>query len=303
METPACPPSGKRVKGNLYFHVCVLEALDTLLRERVQLATTQAGLSPYTDFNVIKIDAAGQRISLLSYAHFFDHPFPALQSAAVVNLASGRVKRINYDPAQNPPILHRKELLLPPDHPQVPMFAALTRQLEAAGLFRDARRIGFTREWQARLLSAGYEVRDHQLVPLNDATQSASSSTEPSSTETLARHRTALQRYALSTPMQALHRHGYLDGTRIVFDYGCGKGDDVRILHVDGVEARGWDPHFAPDTPKTAADIVNLGFVINVIEDLAERTQALRDAYHLARQLLSVSRFDIDNGRDRKSVV
>jgi DNA phosphorothioation-associated putative methyltransferase len=148
METPACPPSGKRVKGNLYFHVSVLATLDTPLRERVRLAAAQACLSSHADFNVIKIDETGQRISLLSYAHFFDHPFPVLQSAAVVNLASGRVKRIHYDPSQNPPILHRKELLLPRDHPQVPMFAALTRQLEAAGLFRDARRIGFLREWQ-----------------------------------------------------------------------------------------------------------------------------------------------------------
>jgi DNA phosphorothioation-associated putative methyltransferase len=127
-------------------------------------------------------------------------------------------------------------------------------------------------------------MRDHHLVPLNDATHS-----EPSSTETLARHRTALQRYGLSTPMQALHRHDYLDGTRTVFDYGCGKGDDIRILHANGIAATGWDPHFAPDAPKTAADIVNLGFVINVIEDPAERTRVLRHAYHLARRLLSVS--------------
>ena len=290
---------GKKVKGNLYAHCAALSALDPEVRERIRLAATCANLKAETDFNVIKVDAAGQRISLLSYQHFFEHPFPALQASAVVTLASGHVKRITYDPAQNPPILHRKELLLPHDHPHVPMFAALTRQLEAAGLFRDARRIGFAREWYERLLSAGYEVRDHHLVPLTDATQSQSSSTEPSSTEpsstepssteTLARHRTALQRYALSTPMQALHRHGYLDGTRTVFDYGCGKGDDVRILHATGIAASGWDPHFAPDAPKTAADIVNLGFVINVIEDPAERTRVLRHAYHLARRLLSVS--------------
>lgn len=275
---------GKRVKGHLYFHISALALLDAHLREQVRGAVTQAGLTADDEFNVVKIDEAGQRISLLYYAHFLDHPFPALQSSSVVNLASGRVKRLSYDPSRNPPILHRKELLLPHDHPQAPMFAALTQQLEAAGLFRDARRIGFAREWQERLLSAGYEVRDHQLVPLNDARQSVSSSAE-----TLARHRTALQRYTLSTPMQALHRHGYLDGTRTVFDYGCGKGDDVRILHANGVEASGWDPHFAPDTPKTAADIVNLGFVINVIEDTTERTQALCGAYALAKRVLSVA--------------
>lgn len=275
---------GKRVKGDRYVHLAALPELETLLREQIDLVRVRAKLVGDADFNVIKINGQGNQFSFLYYHEFFDHPFPALQSSAVVNLASGRVKRINYDPSQNPPILHRKELLLPHDHPQIPMFAALTRQLEAAGLFRDARRIGFLREWQERLRSAGYEVRDHQLVSLNCAVQ-----TEPSATETLARHRTALQRYALSTPMQALHRHGYLDGTRTVFDYGCGKGDDVRILLNSGIDARGWDPHFAPDAPKTAADIVNLGFVINVIEEPIERAQALRTAYSLAQRVMAVA--------------
>lgn len=275
---------GKRVKGHLYFHFSALALLDAHLREQVRGAVTHAGLTADAEFNVIKIDEAGQRISLLYYEHFFNHPFPALESSSVVNLASGRVKRLSYDPSRNPPILHRKELLLSHDHPQRPMFAALTQQLEAAGLFRDTRRIGFFREWQARLQSARYEVRDHQLVALNGVSQQ-----ERPLLGIPARHRTALQRYALSTPMQALHRHGYLDGTRTVFDYGCGKGDDVRILHTNGIEANGWDPHFAPDAPKTAADIVNLGFIINVIEDPAERTQALCDAYALARRVLSVS--------------
>ena len=39
---------------------------------------------------------------------------------------------------------------------------------------------------------------------------------------------------------------------------------------LDGLDAVGWDPHFAPDTPKEPTDVVNLGFVINVIEDSDE---------------------------------
>ena len=72
------------------------------------------------------------------------------------------------------------------------------------------------------------------------------------------RHRTALQRYSLSTPMQALFRHGYLDGRGSVFDDGCGRGDDVRILAALGVDAAGWDPHFAAGKEKREADVVNL---------------------------------------------
>lgn len=275
---------GKQVKGNRYFHVVALEKLEPHLREQVQFAVTRTSLSAETEFNVIKIDESGNQISLLDYEHFFDSPFPVLKRSYVVNLVSGSTKCLSYDPSKNPPILHRKELLLPHDHPQVPLFAALTQQLEAAGLFRDTRRIGFAREWQERLQSAGYEVRDHQLVSLNGVAQP-----EQSTTETLARHRTALQRYAFSAPMQALHRHGYLDETRTVFDYGCGKGDDVRILQQNGLAVAGWDPHFSPEAAKTHADIVNLGFVLNVIEHPSERTQTLREAYALADKVLSVA--------------
>jgi hypothetical protein len=137
---------GKWVKGNQYFHVGALEGLEPHLRERVQLAVTRIGLNPGAEFNVIKIDKASNQISLLDYEDFFDSPFPALKRSCVVHLASGRTKRLSYDPSKNPPILHRKELLLPYDHHQAPIFAALTQQLEAAGLFHNPHRIGLARE-------------------------------------------------------------------------------------------------------------------------------------------------------------
>ena len=48
-----------------------------------------------------------------------------------------------------------------------------------------------------------------------------------------------------------------------------------RNLVAGGIDAKGWDPHFAPENPKKRAEIVNIGFVLNVIEDLDERKQAL----------------------------
>ncbi len=275
---------GKNVRGDVYVHVSALTALRPHVCEQVHRATTRAKLAAETEFNVIKINGQRTKISLLYYPEFFESPFPALQHSCVVDVESGDIKRLRYDLSKNPPILHRKELLLPPDHPQAPTFAALTQQLESLGLFQDSRRIGFARQWQERLQSAGYEVRDHQLFPVNGTSQ-----IETPSIETPERHRTALQRYALSTPMQALQRHGYLDGMRSIFDYGCGKGDDIRILCHNGLDAKGWDPHFAPAVPTEPADVVNLGFVINVIEDADERAQALRAAYALARQVLSVA--------------
>ncbi len=106
---------------------------------------------------------------------------------------------------------------------------------------------------------------------------------------TVHRHRTAMVRHTLSQPMSLAVRHGMIRPGVTVFDYGCGQGDDLRALAAAGVEAMGWDPHFAPEAPRREAVIVNLGFVLNVIEDPAERVVALKGAWALATRVLVVS--------------
>ncbi|MCY4058413.1 MAG: DNA phosphorothioation-associated putative methyltransferase [Gammaproteobacteria bacterium] len=108
-------------------------------------------------------------------------------------------------------------------------------------------------------------------------------------TSTIERRRTALRRSALSSPMQHLLRFGFLDGTRTLFDYGCGRGDDLRLLAQMKVPATGWDPVFRADVDRQPADIVNLGFVLNVIEDAGERRETLKAAFSLAHKVLIVS--------------
>ncbi|WP_213981050.1 DNA phosphorothioation-associated putative methyltransferase [Sphingomonas sp. dw_22] len=105
----------------------------------------------------------------------------------------------------------------------------------------------------------------------------------------VARHRTAMVRHSLSQPVSLLVRHGLLRAGVSIFDYGCGQGDDLRVLVGGGIEATGWDPHFAPDAVKTAADVVNLGFVLNVIERPEERVEALKEAWNLTRTVLAIS--------------
>ena len=63
----------------------------------------------------------------------------------------------------------------------------------------------------------------------------------------------------------------------------------MRGLRENGLAASGWDPYFAPDAPVESADLVNLGFVINVIEDFGERLEALIRAWSLAGTLLVVA--------------
>jgi DNA phosphorothioation-associated putative methyltransferase len=73
------------------------------------------------------------------------------------------------------------------------------------------------------------------------------------------------------------------------FDYGCGLGEDVRFLKAARINAEGWDPYYLPDAPRQSAECVNLGYVLNVIEDQEEREQTLRAAFELARKVLVVS--------------
>jgi DNA phosphorothioation-associated putative methyltransferase len=87
----------------------------------------------------------------------------------------------------------------------------------------------------------------------------------------IARHRTALSRIDLSRPLKTAQADGLLNTETSVLDYGCGRGGDVRYLRHHGYQIEGWDPVHAPGGKRTEADLVNLGYVVNVIENPAEQ--------------------------------
>ena len=103
------------------------------------------------------------------------------------------------------------------------------------------------------------------------------------------RHRTAIRRLGHSRPVALAQAQGLIAPEFSFFDYGCGFGEDIQLLRDSGVQAEGWDPHYRPQTPLSAADCVNLGYVLNVIEEVQEREQTLRAAFDLARRALVVS--------------
>ncbi|MBJ8348843.1 DNA phosphorothioation-associated putative methyltransferase [Antrihabitans sp. YC2-6] len=74
-----------------------------------------------------------------------------------------------------------------------------------------------------------------------------------------------------------------------VFDYGCGRGSDIDFLRLMGYTADGWDPHHRPGAELCEAAVVNLGYVINVIELPSERVSTLKKAFELAKRALVVS--------------
>ena len=204
---------GKRVGGDTYVHRDATGLLHEKLSGVLERAITLAGT---TDWNVAKV--AASRASLLLYEDFDQEAFPALLRATTINLAAGTVKVVDYGQRHNPPILHRKELLLRSDDPRRPRFAALTRAAEDQGLFRNTNRIGTRRVWLQLIDDAGLELQGQTLIE------------KGATVIEVARHKTAMVRRDLSQPVALMRRWGLFDQSSTVFDYGCGQGDDIGIL-------------------------------------------------------------------------
>jgi DNA phosphorothioation-associated putative methyltransferase len=63
----------------------------------------------------------------------------------------------------------------------------------------------------------------------------------------------------------------------------------MKLIAERGHTSGGWDPFYLPDAEIIAANIVNLGYVINVIENENERRAALLRAWSLAKEVLIVA--------------
>lgn len=271
MRTPPAG-AGKRVGRSLYLHVSAVPGADQDMLERIERAAVAA---ERPDWNVAKVQ--GDAVSLLTYEAFDEVAFPALLAAVRVDLRDGIVTRTDYSARANPPILHRKETLLRPDDPRRPAFAAVTRLAEEHDLFVEPHRIGTRSAWLKRLEAAGLVVQGAKLVHRDEVPVD------------VVRHRTAITRRDLSQPVQVLVSHRILTQADTLLDYGCGQGDDVAALSANGFQAHGWDPHYAPDGLRRPADVVNLGFVLNVIEDRHERAETLTAAYRFAKRAMCVA--------------
>lgn len=279
---------GKTLPTAVYLHletpVCQSGDLADLI------STVAKGHGIDREFNVVKFRTDAPRLSFLAYPDFAHEAHPVLKRAVAIDLVSGRSHAISYRDNLNPPILHRKELLLAPPHPSIEMFAALSAAEERAGLYENVATIGFLLNWERLLRSRGIVIEGHSLQHLGTDDGGPERYAVPGSPAPIVRrHKTALTRYTLSKPVKSLVEFDQIAPGSTFFDYGCGLGDDVRGLLELGYDATGWDPVHARDVSKRAADTVNLGYVLNVIEDPAERLEALVDAWQLANRLLVVA--------------
>ncbi|MGE6417479.1 DNA phosphorothioation-associated putative methyltransferase [Alteromonas macleodii] len=272
---------GKKLPDAIYVHESTLPQLPEKLRN-VILAIGKALKIPREQWNLIKLSRKQFSLSLLHYPTFEEESYPALKQSVTVDLQKLTHKVTDYTNYDNPPILHRKETMVLPDHTQYEEFKQITEEGEQAGLYENSRHIGFKASWQALINAHGYELvdgrlfRNSALLPNNDDKK-------------IERDKTAIVRYELSAPMKVLAKHGFLEGQYSIFDYGCGRGDDLRELEAHGLDALGWDPNFLPDADKANADLVNIGFVINVIEERNERMEAIQGAWALTDKLLVIS--------------
>jgi DNA phosphorothioation-associated putative methyltransferase len=258
-------------------------------RFHAEIHRAEVAAAPASDWNLLKLHTNEFAVTFLSYPEFDDNPHPALAEATRINLNTGSVVRVDYRSRTNPPILHRKETFLAKGDCRIARFARLTAQEEAAGLYRDTARIGLRRHWLTLLKRLGLIHRGHELVHPSSTVNDASRASEQLAETVIERHRTAIKRYDLSKPVKQLLERGLLRQHDTLFDYGCGHGMDIEALQNLGYQADGWDPAFRPNGQRASAEVVNLGYVLNVIEDPNERIEVLRSAFSLTKRVLLVS--------------
>tara|TARA_R110002096_G_scaffold61399_3_gene152590 strand:+ start:319 stop:2190 length:1872 start_codon:yes stop_codon:yes gene_type:complete len=279
---------GKHLPSAIYVHEDAFVLLPKPLVDFVCQLSTELKI-PRDDWNLLKLYKKDYKYSLLSYPDFLSDSYPELEKSYTVSVAKKTVRKASYAESENPPILHRKELFLNPEHPKVKDFKIITKEGEKIGLYEKTSNIGFKKNWESLIRRKGYILQNGRIIPLRVCNEDECKKPTPIGDIEIKRHKTALSRDKLSVPMQYLARKGYLEGQYTVFDYGCGKGDDLKELISHGLEAYGWDPAYRKDQDVINSDIVNLGYVINVIDDREERTNTLKKAFSLSNKILIIS--------------
>ncbi|GLS89949.1 hypothetical protein GCM10007916_10160 [Psychromonas marina] len=272
---------GKQLPDAVYLHKDAFSALPKTLKGFIPAVAKALNIEE-DEWNLVKLFKKDFRLSLLHYPDFYQDSYPALKKSINVDLSKLSHRITEYAKSENPPILHRKETMVLTDNTYYEHFTQLTSEGENAGLYENTRLIGFKQSWLNLITRHGYELVDGRLFR-------SSAVMEATNENSIDRHKTAIVRHDLSAPMKTLAKSGFLEGDYSIFDYGCGRGDDLRELQAHGLDAIGWDPKFQPDNDKVTSDIVNIGFVLNVIEDQDERLEALLGAWELAEQFLIVS--------------
>ena len=141
--------NGKKIGSYIYFHKSLIKSRELKLPKIISNHPSFIKVP----WNVLKINIGQEdNFSLLLYKDFYKSLFPSLISSYTINLQKGSISRRNYDPI-NPPILHRKELLISRSSKRYLRWGKITAQLETLGLFGNSKAIGRKQNWDTLLLS------------------------------------------------------------------------------------------------------------------------------------------------------
>ena len=87
-----------------------------------------------------------------------------------------------------------------------------------------------------------------------------------------------MERIYLSFPGRFLLGNNLLQGK--ILDFGCGLGNDVKLLKKKGCEITGYDPYYFPEYPKDKFDTIICFYVLNVLFP-EEQSTVLMEVSHL----------------------
>lgn len=188
---------GKKLPDSIYFHRDIFPEIPETLAKFINIVAKALKIHD-EDWNLVKVFRKDFRLSLLSYPNFFEDSYPSLEQSVNIDLNKLSHRVTNYSIQENPPILHRKETMITSDHKYYDHFCMLTQEGEAAGLYVNSRMIGFKQSWARLIEKNGYELVDGRLF------RSSSVTSDNSHEKEIDRHKTALVRHDLSSPMKTL---------------------------------------------------------------------------------------------------
>ncbi|MBW4425839.1 MAG: HIT domain-containing protein [Nostoc desertorum CM1-VF14] len=93
-------------------------------------------------------------------------------------------------------------------------------------------------------------------------------------------HLTAIERNYLSFPAQLLLNQNLLQGK--ILDFGCGFGNDVKVLRQKGCDITGYDPYYFPEYPDNKFDTIICFYVLNVLFP-EQQANVLMEISHLLK--------------------
>jgi DNA phosphorothioation-associated putative methyltransferase len=158
------PFNGKKIGGFLYSHISALPVLPDQYRSVIEVAIELN--SDFDTWNVVKFNLNDtEKLSLLEYDNFDMTEFPCLHHSCQIDLKMETLKLRKHS-SKNPPVLHRKELLVHPEYPELTKFKNLTLQLEKLGAFANIVKLGTKLRWQDELKRLKISVKNHEATSI-----------------------------------------------------------------------------------------------------------------------------------------